>query len=50
VIDAKGDLFGTAEASNGGYGTIWELPIGSSVIKVLAAFNNADGAGPAVSS
>lgn len=46
VMDGKGDLFGTAEYSDAGYGTIWELPLGSNIIYPLATFDSANGNGP----
>jgi len=48
VVDSAGNLFGTAYASGAnGYGTIFELPAGSSTIKVLYAFTGGnDGGNP----
>ncbi len=54
VRDANGNLFGTTygggdvadDPSGNGFGTIFELPSGSSTITALASFNNTNGANP----
>jgi uncharacterized repeat protein (TIGR03803 family) len=49
VEDANGDLFGTTTWNSyfgQGYGTVFELPHGSSVATTLATFDNTNGAYP----
>ncbi|HLJ93943.1 MAG TPA: choice-of-anchor tandem repeat GloVer-containing protein, partial [Gemmataceae bacterium] len=45
--DVSGNLFGVAEfGGTNNFGTIFELPSGSSTITALASFNNTNGANP----
>jgi uncharacterized repeat protein (TIGR03803 family) len=52
IMDAHGNLYGTAQEGGGGsgltYGTVYELPAGASTVKVLHAFtgSNNDGGNP----
>ena len=48
VMDNSGDLLGTTagNAAAGSFGTIWELPNGTTSIQTLASFNGADGSTP----
>jgi hypothetical protein len=49
TIDSHGNLFGTFERDitvTGAFGGVWELPVGSSTINILASFNGANGNGP----
>ena len=46
-MDAQGNLFGTT--NQGGVndsGSVWELPVGSSSLTTVAAFNGSNGANP----
>ena len=47
LLDARGDLFGTAEYSTPGNGTVWELASASASLQVLARFGGANGDAPA---
>jgi len=46
IMDASGDLFGTAGGGPSLGGTIWELPAGSNTIDPLIALNTQTGADP----
>ena len=47
ILDRAGNLFGvTGNGGAHGYGTVYELPAGSSTIVTLASFNNTNGAMP----
>ena len=46
LANANGDLFGTAQGSPSGFGTVFELAKGAAAPIVLTAFNSANGANP----
>lgn len=47
IVDAAGNLYGTTEAGGGqGYGTVFEIPAGSTTDQILHAFALSDGAYP----
>lgn len=48
AMDSNGDLIGTTSgnASDGSYGSLWELPSGGNSISTLILFNGANGATP----
>ncbi|HUB26577.1 MAG TPA: choice-of-anchor tandem repeat GloVer-containing protein [Tepidisphaeraceae bacterium] len=47
VMDSKGDLFGTTETGGSDdYGTVFELPAGSSTIQDIVSFTYSNGYGP----
>jgi uncharacterized repeat protein (TIGR03803 family) len=47
TLDAQGNRYGTTfKAGPTGYGTVWEIANGSSVLRTLAAFDGVNGANP----
>ena len=47
MIDSNGNLWGTTETGGaGGYGVVWEVPKGSTAMKVVVSFDGANGAYP----
>lgn len=46
VVNAKGDLFGTTQATSSALGTLYELPAGSDTISTLVTFTGGNGSAP----
>lgn len=46
VVDSKGDIFGTTQATGNAYGTLYELPAGSNTIRTITTFDGNNGSDP----